>query len=278
MSSTHTVEIGTEVPPNATIVLEPHGFVNLVECHANDLMVVNTARVSFRKMSHWDLGDAQAEFDQLLEFIKQNGGFEVADQFFRENAKLHEIDEKVLRFLMKDKHGTPFEHNFFTFHIRAPIFVFREWHRHRIGISINEESGRYVQLQPDFYIPDMEHCRVQHGKPGHYTFEPIEDADLFDRITYRYKLAYRAAYEHYEFLLNECGLAKELARAVLPVGIYSQMYWSCNARSLMAFLTLRNAPKALREIRDYAAVMEQMFVEKMPVTAAAFVEGGRVAP
>jgi len=251
---TMSEEFGTEVPPGATIVHEPHGFVRLVTYNATDLMVVNAARVSFRKRSDW-----------AAELEDGTGGI------------LEEADEKVLRFLLKNKHGTPFEHTHFLFHIRAPIFVFREWHRHRIGVSINEESARYVPLKPDFYFPDNAHCRRQVGKPGHYTFEQMKP-DTAERVVRRSMgRAYFVAYATYEDLLAN-GVAKEIARAVLPVGIYSQMYWTCNARSLMNFLGLRNAPTALMEIRDYAQAMESIFAEKMPVTCSAFVDNGRVAP
>lgn len=252
-------EIGTEVPTGAVVVHEPHGFVHLVECNADDLMVVNAARVSFRKRSDWaSPGEVTSG-----EWVGQ--------------PWLSDVDEKVLRFLLKNKHGTPFEQTFFTFHVRAPIFLFREWHRHRIGVSINEESGRYVQLRPDFYVPDRDHVRTQQGRPGAYVFEREPD-DEKAAMTQRHMAdMYARCYETYEIFLRR-GVAKEIARTVLPVGIYSQMYWTCNARSLMNFLALRNHDRALRELRDYAGVMEQMFAEKMPITHDAFVKNGRTAP
>lgn len=272
-----TTELLEDIPDGAMIVHEPHGFVKLVEQNANDLMVVNAARVSFSKRSEWA---NQAELDEAERLAE-----------WYPDEKLFEADEKLVQFLLKNKHGTPFEHTFFAFHIRAPIFVFREWHRHRIGVSINEESGRYVELRGDFYLPDDEHVRIQKGKPGRYTYEsygneliPVEvDAKFGGRTTYgeatRDSLdrAYDQAYKSYQYLMS-IGVAKEIARACLPVGIYSQMYWTCNARSLMNFLALRNHEKALQEIREYAEAMESVFAELMPVTHAAFVENGRVAP
>lgn len=241
------------IPSDATIVHPPHGFVRLVEFAGSDLAVVNAARVSYDKQTDWE------------EAVPGGAEFRLA-----------EGDKGLLRYLMKNRHGTPFEHNYFQFHVRAPIFVFREWHRHRIGISINEESARYVELQPDFYLPDDEHCRKQVGKPGHYTYEQMSASQA---IATRAMLrsSYEAAYGTYKRLMDE-GVAKEIARAVLPVAIYSQMLWTCNARSLMAFLSLRNAPTAQREIKDYAQAMEDIFLAKMPVTAKAFIEFGRVAP
>lgn len=244
------------IPLDATIVHPPHGFVRLTDFAGSDLSVVNAARVSFGKESEWDHEYSHA-------------GSELG-------TKLKEDDEKVLQFLMKNRHGTPFEQNYFQFHIRAPIFIFREWHRHRIGISINEESARYVELQPDFYLPDDAHCRKQVGKPGHYSYVPMDSQEANELRSFL-SASYRDSYETYKRLM-EMGAAKEIARAALPVGIYSQMRWTCNARSLMAFLSLRNAPKALQEIKDYASVMEDIFLAKMPATASSFIECGRVAP
>lgn len=241
------------IPSDATIVHPPHGFVRLVEFAGSDLAVVNAARVSYDKQSTWDPSAIQ-----------------------RNERRLRKDDAGLLSYLMKNRHGTPFEHNYFQFHVRAPIFVFREWHRHRIGISINEESGRYVELQPDFYLPDDDHCRKQVGKPGHYTYEPVPEVHA-KAIRDMLDMSYRRSYSIYQTLMAE-GVAKEIARAALPVATYSQMLWTCNARSLMAFLSLRNAPTAQREIKDYAAVMEDIFLKAMPVTAKAFVDGGRIAP
>src|SRR3974377_460616 len=127
-------------------------------------MVVNAARVSFRKKSEWEYVATDGLFfpDEEDAFDHQEALDDVelgTEDFMGRDVttRLNEDDEKALRFLLREKHGSPFEGNYFCFHVRAPIFVFREWHRHRIGISINEESGRYVQLQPDFYLPDDDH-------------------------------------------------------------------------------------------------------------------------
>lgn len=216
------------------------GFVRLDAACADDLSVVNSARVSFNK---------------------------------RQDV-LAEDDDKLIKFLMNNRHGTPFEQNFFRFHVKAPIFVFREWHRHRIGVSINEWSARYSELQPDFYIPD--NVRSQVGKPGHYTFEPVEDW-LKEHFQQGLKDQSELAYYRYTKFI-EAGLAKEQARFFLPVNIYSEMYWSCNARSLMSFLSLRNTDKAQWEIAQYAKAMEEVFAEQMPITAKAFIDNGRICP
>ena len=125
-----------------TIRVLDHGFVRLDDAMASDLSVVNGARVSFA----------------------------------RRKEELDESDEGLIRFLMRDRHGTPFEHNAFRFHVRAPLFVAREWFRHRIG-SFNEFSMRYARATDEFYVPEPEDVRTQVGKPGSYSFEPV-DAEL----------------------------------------------------------------------------------------------------
>jgi thymidylate synthase (FAD) len=161
------------------------------------------------------------------------------------------------------------------FHIRTPIFVAREWFRHRIG-SFNEESARYHKLSDDFYVPDPEAIRTQVGKPGAYTFEPVND-ELATETIALLKDTYAELYRKYDEMVEK-GVAKEVARAVLPFGIYTQFYWTLNARSLMNFLSLRNAPEAQYEIRVYAEAVERLWAQTMPVTHESFVEFGRKAP
>lgn len=187
-----------------------------------------------------------------------------------------------INFLMKNKHGTPFEHNMFTFYIQAGIFVFREFHRHRIGWSYNEESGRYKQLDPLFYVPARDRPMVQKGKPGEYRFEP--DAGLAAFVEEALINSYISSYEVYEAMLA-AGAAKEVARMCLPVGINSSMYATCNARSLMSFLSLRTYSEEATfpsrpqyEIEQVAKKMEEVFASKMPVTYECWVNNGRVAP
>jgi len=191
-------------------------------------------------------------------------------------------DSSLINYLMRDRHGSPFEHNAFTFRIEAPIFVFREFMRHRIA-SYNEESARYKQLDPVFYVTDSDRNLTQVGKPGAYTFEP---GDLHQIVSTQSALMESAqeAYKKYEDLLN-IGVAREVARMVLPVNIYSSMYVTMNARSLMNFLSLRTLhPDSKvpsfpqREIEMVAEKMEKLFADKMPITYATFNRNGRVAP
>ncbi|CAN5667271.1 FAD-dependent thymidylate synthase [soil metagenome] len=226
--------------PGELLVFD-HGFVRLDDAMADDLSVVNGARVSFAVRKE----------------------------------TMDDRDKGLIRFLMRSSHGSPFEHNSFRFHIRTPIFVAREWFRHRIG-SFNEESARYHQLEGDFYVPAPRAVRTQVGKPGSYSFEPAEGAVAADTID-TFRRVYTQLYEEYRALIDK-GVAKELARALLPFGIYTQFYWTLNARSLMNFLSLRNSDSAQYEIRTYAEAVERLFAERMPVTHGCFLEFGRKVP
>jgi thymidylate synthase ThyX len=142
--------------------------------------------------------------------------------------------------------------------------------------SFNEWSGRYSQLEPEFYVPEPEDVRTQVGKPGSYSFETV-GPELAEHTREAQEAVFAEAYRAYEDLL-ERGVAKEIARNVLPVAIYTQFYWTVNARSLMNFLSLRNSETAQREIRRYAAAVEELFATRMPITHAAFVANDRRAP
>jgi thymidylate synthase (FAD) len=235
------VTVTTEVIPDNTIRVLDHGFVRLDAAMADDLSVVNGARVSFA----------------------------------RRKDVMEEADEGLIRFLMRDRHGSPFEHNAFRFHIRCPIFVAREWFRHRIG-SFNEFSMRYAKATDDFYVPEPEDVRSQVGRPGAYSFEQV-DPELAEEAREELETVYREAYAAYARLVEK-GIARELARSVIPVGAYTQFYWTVNARALMNFVSLRNAEFAQLEIRRYAEAVEAFLAQQMPVTHAAFVANNRTAP
>jgi len=231
----------TETTEDRTTRLLDHGFVRLDGALADDLSVVNGARVSFA----------------------------------RRKEEMDASDEGLIRFLMRDRHGSPFEHNAFRFHVRCPIFVAREWFRHRIG-SFNEFSLRYAKATDDFYLPEAADVRTQVGKPGAYRFEPVDD-ELAETTREELRAVYEQAYETYARLVEQ-GVARELARSVLPVGAYTQFYWTVNARALMNFVSLRNSEFAQLEIRRYAEAVEAFFAQLMPVTHEAFLENGRMAP
>jgi thymidylate synthase (FAD) len=235
------VAVTREVIAQGSIPVLDHGFVRLDDAMADDLSVVNGARVSFAK----------------------------------HKAEMDDSDAGLIRFLMRERHGTPFEHNSFRFHIRTPIFVAREWFRHRIG-SFNEFSMRYAKATDEFYVPGPKDVRSQVGKPGAYSFEPVSD-EVAESTREELRAIYEAAYSAYERLV-ELGVARELARAALPVGAYTEFYWTVNARALMNFLSLRNSETAQREIRLFAEACERFLAERMPVTYAAFVANNRTAP
>jgi thymidylate synthase (FAD) len=147
--------------------------------------------------------------------------------------------------------------------------------RHRWS-SFNEFSLRYAKATDDFYVPDPDDVRTQVGKPGAYSFEPVSP-EVAEQTREELQAVYDQAFATYERLV-ELGVARELARCALPVGAYTEFYWTVNARSLMNFVSLRNAEMAQREIRRYAEAVERFFEELMPVTHAAFVANDRVAP
>lgn len=192
--------------------------------------------------------------------------------------------EGRIRYLMTNRHGTPFEQNYFQFFVKAPIAVFREHHRHRIGWSYNEESGRYKILKPEFYIPPDHRPLIQEGKPGHYIMKP-GTPDQHQSMNIWMRNQFQMAFDSYESLL-ELGIAKEVARGVLPVYLMTSMFASCNARSMMAFLSLRTdeptssfPSKPMWEIDQLVArIYEQTLKEFMPITYQAFCDFGRVAP
>jgi thymidylate synthase (FAD) len=188
----------------------------------------------------------------------------------------------LINYLMRDRHGSPFEHNSMTFYVQAPIFVFREFMRHRMA-SYNEESGRYRELNPVFYVPGPDRNLVQVGKAGAYDFLPgtPEQTAL---VSSEVRAACTEAFASYQRMLD-AGVAREVARIVLPLTIYSSMYVTVNARSLMNFVSLRTKREGShfpsfpqREIEMVAEKMEVFWENLMPLTYAAFNENGRVAP
>lgn len=224
---------------NYARVYEPDGYIELENYCGSDLTVVNAARVSLAKHSpEYTLDDA-----------------------------------KLLRFLMREKHGSPFEHNHFRFRLRAPMIVWWEWVRHRMA-SYNVESGRYVELRPSFYLPET--SRIQVGSPGAYSFKEgtkKQSEWLKRELLSTAEIGYLKYCE-----AIERGIAKEQARLFLPVTLYVEGLFSANARSLMNFLSLRNDTQAMEEIRKYAEALEEIWSGLMPDTHKAFVEFDKIAP
>ena len=220
------------------------GYVELIDIMGSDLSIVNAAKVSF-----------SAELDEM-----------------------NPSAVGLIKFLMKNKHATPFEHVLFKFRVKCPIFVAREWFRHRWS-SFNEMSMRYyVPEKIDFFYPEESTIRQQVGKPGSYTFEPMEYPEAaYSEVMTQLSHVYKVAENAYFSMLKE-GIAKELARSVLPVGQYTEFIWTVNARSLINFLSLRNDSNAQYEINEYARIIEEkIFADCLPVTYSAFLESGREA-
>jgi thymidylate synthase, flavin-dependent len=223
------------------------------ETTATDMAVVNAARVS-------TLGETTVNAELSPERVKG-----------------------LINFLMRDRHGTPFEHTPMTFFVKAPIFVAREFMRHRVGWSYNEESGRYKELQPDFYVPGPDRLLQQVGKAGRYQFEPGTERQRM-LVANSLPQVYEYAYHAYQEMLDD-GVAREVARMVLPVGMFTSFYATCNARSLMHFLGLRTIHEEAkipsfpqREIAMVAEKMEELWAGVMPLTHAAFTANGRISP
>ena len=219
-----------------------HGFVRLDGCMADDLSVVNGARVSFASRVE----------------------------------EMTEREEGLIRFLMRERHGTPFEHNSFRFHVKCPIFVAREWMRHRV--TSHSMSGRAdTRSSRRSSTSRRPRTSARRSASRGRTRSTRSSDELAEETREAQRAVYEQAYATYERLLAQ-GVAKEIARNVLPVAIYTQFYWTVNARSLMNFLSLRNAETAQREIRRYAEAVERFFAGAMPVTHAAFVANERRAP
>lgn len=225
-----------------TAVLDGQGYVILEGCYGDDLSIVRAARQSTQRETE-TLGDAEVG---------------------------------LIDFLMRNRHGTPFEMVDFRFEVKAPIFVVREWQRHRIA-SYNEMSGRYVELPKEFYVPAPVNIRRQVGKPGAYRYEPFEDFEGARSAQKSIEWAYEAAWRYYRDLLA-LGVAREQARMVLPVGIFTRFTFKTNLRSLFNFVSLRSAPNAMAEIREYAVAIEELARHIVPVAWAAFEKNGRIAP
>jgi len=182
--------------------------------------------------------------------------------------------------LMKDRHGAPFEHVVFRFLIRCPIFTARQLMRHRLA-SFNEASGRYRTLLPRAYVPPETRPIRQKGKAMDYNFEVDEALSRAARVVI--ESSTKAAYRNYELMLSQ-GVAKEVARIILPTNMMTEMVVTLNLRSTLNILSLRGEGKSLFpshpqfEIVQVAKRLETVVAEKVPVAYAAFVSNGRVAP
>jgi thymidylate synthase (FAD) len=225
--------------PTEKINVLDHGYVRLIDSMGSDLSVVRSARVSYD--AEWRAGEDQGS------------------------------DARLIGYLWRNKHSTPFESVTFTFEVKAPIFVFRQWHRHRTW-SINELSARYKELPEEFYLPDPALIGKQSAsnKQMRVVGELTEDELLEAKLSVlRGKAAMTESFRAYRDLLAE-GWPRELARSVLPVATYSHMFATVNLLNLLKFLTLRDHEHAQHEIRVYAQAMVELIRPIVPVSVAAW--------
>lgn len=228
--------------------------VDLIDHMGNDTAIVKAARVSLKG----------------------------ANEVYLKNEELGRRESGLINYLLREKHGSPFEHTSMTFYVKAPIFVFREFQRHRIA-SYNEMSGRYTQLPGEFYLPGELRPLINVGTSSKPQMAPGTEDQHYEMCSDAVEV-YELAWTKYNKMLND-GIANELARIVLPVGIFSQMYVTMNLRGLFNFLSLRTQEEGAAhisrpqyEIEQVARMMETRASSLFPAAFAAFNEYGRVAP
>jgi thymidylate synthase (FAD) len=217
-----------------------HGFVRLVESMGSDLSIVRAARVSYD--AAWRAGEDQGS------------------------------DNRLLNYLWRNRHTSPFEAVTFTFEVKAPIFVFRQWHRHRTW-SFNELSARYRELPEEFYLPDYSAIGVQ-SKDNKQGRDLVDAGDVAESARWAIDQHCSLAFRAYREMLS-IGVPRELARSVLPVATYSHMFATVDLLNLLKFLTLRCDAHAQYEIRVYADAMRDLIRDVVPVAVSAWEAGAR---
>jgi len=216
------------------IKLLDHGFVGLVDHMGNDLSIARNARVSYD--AEWRAGEDEGSDARLINYLYKNG------------------------------HNTPFEAVTFTFDIKAPIFVFRQWHRHRTQ-SYNELSARYRELPEEFYVPEENVLTTQSKDNKQMRTDEIHPMAI--RFQEEIRTCNEAAFSRYRFMLKN-GCPRELARSVLPVGTYSHMFATMNLNNLFKFIAERSHEHAQYEIRVYSDALLELIEPIVPVAVAAF--------
>ncbi|MBI4370357.1 MAG: FAD-dependent thymidylate synthase [Elusimicrobia bacterium] len=205
-------------------------------------------------------------FVRLVEFMGGDRGIvQAARVSYGQGLKGDEKDRKLVGYLIQHGHLSPLEHAVFKFHVKTPIFVMRQWIRHRMA-SYNEWSLRYSETPDEFYAPQA--FRKQDIKNKQGSLNASNEINQQELIA-QYEKTIEQAYKTYKDLMA-AGVAREMARMVLPTALYTQFYWTVNARSLMNFLVLRAEEHAQWEIREYAVTLAKMFKAKMPWTWEAF--------
>lgn len=241
-----------------------HGYLRVVEVWGSDERCIESARMSTAKgFQGWGPVECPvclgaSVFSEGADTCPRCGG-----------TGFVEGDEKLLRTLKENNHSTPFEMAGMTIEVQAPIFVFREWHRHRT-FSYSEHSARYSPLPALDYVPDVRRVCTQALKNKQASGEPMPEDDARAWLDELESL-YIKVENFYQWSLK-LGVARELARLPIPVGRYSKMRASGNLRNWLAFLTLRDHPAAQWEIRQYAKVVHTALAERFPRTIALFDE------
>jgi len=219
---------------NKKINLLDHGFIRLISNMGNDLSIARNARVSYD--AEWRTGENEGSDSRLINYLYTNG------------------------------HNTPFEAVTLTFEIKAPIFVFRQWHRHRTQ-SYNELSARYKELPEEFYIPEIKQITTQSSDNKQMRTNIIHPKAAL--IAEEIRLQNKTSFSLYKQML-EIGCPRELARTVLPLGTYSHMFATMNLHNLFNFLGERLHPHAQHEIRVYAQAILKLIEPIVPIAVKAF--------
>lgn len=287
-----TIQKGDEIirpflPKYVQKITHPSGMqVELIDAMGDDLSIVNAARVSYGKESKyedWYWNDCLGIYVREQKYVcrdtlchNNSPDFTGHTSYLgKHEYRLKSTDRGVLNYMMRERHGSPFEMVVFKFRVIAPIKVIWEWVRHRIS-SFNIMSTRYVEWDTDFYTPQAEQWRRQVGKPGNYTTEQITNGDQH-RIAAMYAEAMLSAFEYYGMLID-LGLHKEVAANILPMGAMTQMIWTLNLRSLYNFLELRTGSHALEEIQICAQMVEALAETVTPVSFELWREHGKHRP
>lgn len=264
------------VYPNEIHSVLDHGYVTLIETWGSDERIIESARMSTNKgFQGWGKRN-QCEYCGLSEDEMRNTS---AWMECTASGTSHSMgpfgpagDEKLLKYLYEHKHMTPFEMCGMTIEVQAPIFVFREWHRHRTQ-SYNEMSSRYTELPNLFYLPSFD--RLRQAKQSKTNKQGSAQAEFTDNELYKIQkgidLTYQYARESYEGMIR-LGVAREIARLVIPVAQYSRMRASANLRNWLAFLTLRQDTAAQWEIRQFANEVAKLVERNFPRTYQLYVD------
>lgn len=244
------------------------GYIRLVQFMGNDLTVVNAARASYHKEARpvgWYCPGCGKEYVVECDEEPWRSGC----CSLPPSPKLAEKDERLLRFLARNEHTSPFRHIWATFEVRAPLFVARQWWKHVVGgasieegTNWNEMSRRYVTEEPEVYIPEVWRSAPEHGKQG--SGQPLDEVQAL-RAQARAQHAVQAALTVYQWLLDH-GVAPEQARAYLPQGLYTTWWWTASGQAVIHFLRLRKAQDAQWEIRQYAEALQQIVQVIWPKT------------